>query len=123
MLRPPPLLHSTQIDIPPTIIPSTNLRKDPIPRDQVQPQPIHLMRVLGIMSEKLKHILHHKFRRLSLSFNGSISELAFLLLQIKDSFFDCVFDRQLIDDNVLGLVQAVHAVDSLFFYELDRRMG
>jgi hypothetical protein len=105
--------------------PTASLRQDPrlIPRDQVQPDAIHLMRVLGVMAEQLEHVLHGEFGRGHLAFDGRVGELSFLLLQVQDPLLDGVLDGHLVDDNILGLVKAVHAVDGLFFDKLFRSVS
>jgi hypothetical protein len=39
-------------------------------------------------------------------------------LQLEDALFDAVVDGEAVDGYVDGLVEAVDAVDGLFFYEL-----
>ena len=44
-------------------------------------------------------------------------ESALLLLQLEDSLFDGVSDRDFVDDYVDGLVESMNAIDGLFFDE------
>lgn len=76
------------------------------------------MGMLSIMAKKLQHVLHGEFGGSGFPLDGGVRELAFLVLEVEDTFFDGVFDGEFVDDDILGLVESVDAVDGLFFYEL-----
>ena len=69
------------------------------------------------MLEQVEDILHAEFRD-RLSLDGRGGEGAFLLLQVEDALLDAAGDGDFVDDDVDGLVEAVHAVDGLLFDEL-----
>jgi hypothetical protein len=75
--------------------------------------------MLSISSEQLQDLLHAQLTGSALTtFDGLVSELAFLLLEIEDSLFDAVFDSDFVYYYVNFLGEAVNSVDCLFFDEL-----
>lgn len=77
------------------------------------------MRMFRIPSEKTHDIVHAQLTH-RLTLDRGIGQFALLVLELDDALLDGVFDGQLVDDHVDGLVQAVDAVDGLFFDELDQ---
>ena len=120
MLTPPPSQTPILTPIPPEQIPL-----DPEPQIRLLPNtipsPIMMMMImLGIPPKQIQNILHTQFPRgvFPAAFNGLFGELAFLVLQLQDAGFDGVGDGEFVDGDVDGLVEAVDAVDGLFFDEL-----
>ena len=74
--------------------------------------------VLRVVLEQIEDILHAQFRD-RLSLDRRRGQRAFLLLQVEDALLDAAGDGDFVDDDVDGLVEAVDAVDGLFFDELE----
>ena len=66
------------------------------------------------MSEERKDIFECKFRVLEfVSTKRRCGELAFLLLQMEDTLFDCLLNRKFVNVHVAFLAEAVSAVECL----------
>lgn len=75
-------------------------------------------RMLRVPSKQAQNITHTQLRDRLAALDGRGREFAFLGLKVEDPFFDGVGDGEAVDCYVDGLVEAVDAVDCLFFYEL-----
>ena len=73
--------------------------------------------MLGIPSEEVQDILQAQLRN-GFAFDGGLGQLALFLLEVEDALFDAVGDSYLVNHHVDGLVEAVDAIDGLFFDEL-----
>lgn len=74
--------------------------------------------VLGFTLEQGEHVVHAELAHCLAALERRGGELALCLLQVQDALFDAVVDGEAVDGYVDGLVEAVDAVDGLFFYEL-----
>jgi hypothetical protein len=70
------------------------------------------------MSEQSQDIRHGKFRSALSALKSRLSQLAFHILELEDALFDGIGNGEFVDYNVARLVQAVNAVDGLFFDKL-----
>jgi hypothetical protein len=74
--------------------------------------------VFSLALEQIKNILHAKLANRLSALDRGLGEFALCLLELEDALFDRVVDGEAVDCDVDGLVEAVDAVDGLFFDEL-----
>ena len=72
---------------------------------------------LGISTEEIQDIFHAELAD-GFAFDGGLGQGAFFVLEGEDALFDGVGDGEFVDGDIHGLVEAVDAVDGLFFDEL-----
>ena len=74
--------------------------------------------VLCIALEQVENVLHAELADGLATFNGSLCELTLSFLQLEDTLFDRVVDREAVDGYVDGLVESVDAIDGLLLNKL-----
>jgi hypothetical protein len=77
--------------------------------------------VLGVAAEEGHHVAHGQLAGGGFALNGHVGQLALAILKIDDTFFDSAFNDHPVDLHVDRLIEAVNAVDGLFFDELSRK--
>jgi hypothetical protein len=74
--------------------------------------------VLGFPTEQRHHILHGEVLDGLATLDSRVGEFTLGFLELEDTLFDRVVDAEAVDGYVDSLVEAVDAVDGLFFYKL-----
>ena len=77
-----------------------------------------MMSLFRLSPKQIQNILHTQLPHHGPTLNSRLSKRPLLLLQIQDALLDTVGDGELVDDDVDSLIEAVHAIDGLFFDKL-----